>query len=85
MGNMCSGGSSTDYEAFNYDRVPLRLEMNSKQKLHEPVMVLSINILSQKLIGDELPSYKWKNSEETKTQLLEERYHILTKFLSKAY
>lgn len=50
------------------------------------VLVLSLNILSQKLTDGELPSYSWNYKDEgTRSAHFEERLNALTKFLIEIY
>jgi hypothetical protein len=63
------------------DNFPLAFPPAKNSLPSDCFIVLSINLLSQKLVGDELPSYRWKHSEETKEALLQERYRILKGFL----
>ena len=80
MGNIC-GSFAESHEASLYDQLPLAFNIAPGQNLAKIFVVLSLNILSQKLVGDELPSYYWKNSPETKNDLLNERLKLMTKFL----
>jgi len=91
MGNLVNICTSYDenheisLKITRLDQLPLTFKLTSDQKLSSPLVVLSINILSQKLVGDELPSYIWKNSPEMRVDLIDERCRLMTKFLDKVY
>ena len=84
MGN-CNGSTVDPGLESRLDTLPLTFSQSKKSLPSDSFIVLSINLLSQKLVGDELPSYRWKHSEETKEALLQERYRLLSGFLEKVY
>ena len=69
MGN-CNGSTVDHRLDSRLDALPIGFSKPKNSLPSDSFIVLSINLLSQKLVGDELPSYRWKHSEETKEALL---------------
>jgi hypothetical protein len=60
------------------------MQPQRKHDSKDSLVIISLNILSQKLVDGELPSYKWLyRDDEKRKDYLNERFRLFKKFLEK--